>query len=357
MENLSERDQKIVSFLKGLMSTEHGREILSRTAEDGGLRVLRQVEHTPFPVVTDPVRLAFSKEAVITDTETTGLVPTKDGVTQLSMLKIVFDDQGIISVGDFFDKYRDPGMPISEEAGRVTGITQEMVEGKVIEDSEILEFLGNIRTVICHNAGFDRKFLEHDFPNVGFDKMDFHCSFAQVVWNERGNNGRSLEVLALNQGFVFGAHDAFNDVSATAFVLNGKDEDGQTAFAEMYSAGSRPVMMIIAERSPFETKDALKEGGYSWSVDGVETGGSKSWYKVIDTTVESQAVEADLMRKVFGRDVSLPGFLIGADERYSSRKPKTPHIFRTNVVRDMLTSKVEAEAVVVREPQQDLFMR
>ena len=53
---------------------------------------------------------------VVFDTETTGLDPATDKVIQLSMLHFSYDAQGIIKLGDMFDAYQDPGMPIPEAA-------------------------------------------------------------------------------------------------------------------------------------------------------------------------------------------------------------------------------------------------
>lgn len=345
----TERDQKIKALLKSLLATPEGAALVATTLGEAGLQTFRRIEMTQFPEVTDPDRLARAKTGAILDTETTGVDVEKDAVIQLSMLKFSYDEDGILSLGDMFDRYRDPGVPLSAEITAITGITDEMVKGKSIATEEIRAFLDGASISVAHNANFDRKMVERNFPGAGFEDIGWHCSFAQIKWSERGANGRSLALLALDQGYVFGAHNAANDIRATAFVLNGRDAEGRTAFAEMTGAGSRDMIMVIAKNSPFESKDALKGNGFSWSTDGVDCAGhQKCWYRIVE---DDPAVLADLAqflsREVFRRDLALPAYRIGADEKYSARKPRREELFRTAEVvraRDALLQSVEEPA-------------
>lgn len=345
-----ERKQKIRTLLTSLLGNPDWHGPLAEMIADSGFKMLRQVEFTAFPAITDPDRLANARVGVILDTETTGVDVTKDKVIQLSMLRFRYDEQGILGLDEIFDRYLDPGEPLSPEITAITGITDEMVQGKAIDDAEVAAFLEGSDLAAAHNAAFDRKMVERCFPQAGFDRLAWHCSFAQIDWSARGANGRSLELLALNQGFVFGAHNAVNDIRATAFVLNGRAGDGPTAFSEMLENGARDMLMVIAKESPYESKDHLKADGFSWSADGVETfGRPKVWYKLVPDDVETLGTLGRfLAEKVYHRDIALPAFRISPLVKYSVRRPAGDELFRTAEVvrlRDALDQAVSPTVV------------
>ena len=328
---MNDREMKIHALLKSLMQNPMDMQVLRRGLDAAGVGFLRHVEAMTFPEVTDPVRIANAEDGILLDVETTGVDTAKDLVIQLAMRKFRFDAQGIISVGEVFDQLNDPGIPIPPEVTKLTRITDEDVKGRLITEDSVREFVGeNVRMVLCHNAGFDRKMVERAFPTAGFEDLRFDCSLTQVNWLMRGNNGRSLELLAMRAGFVYGSHNALNDINVMPFVLNRDDPEMGTPFAEMAIKGDAPHILLVAEGSAFSTKDILKANGYVWSADGVDACGYKAWFKVLDDDPEILALEATFLKeKVYGRDVSLPAFRVMPDERYSARKPRDRITFRT----------------------------
>lgn len=324
-----DRQQKIVDLVTRLAASEEGAGWLRAGLDAAGLKSLKVVEKMTFKEVEDPVRQANAREAVVLDTETTGLEPKTDKVIQLSMLKIRYDDQGILGFGEIFDKFNDPGFPIPEEVSLLTGITDAQVAGHRIEPSEVRGFLAGVDRVICHNASFDRKMVEANFPDVGFDELVFDCSIEQVDWLKRGASGRSLEVIALKFGMIYGSHNATNDIRATAFVLAEEHPELGSAFCEMLAKGNTPQLLLVAQSSPFHTKDDLKARGYRWSAEGEETGGYKAWWRMISEDPETLAEEAEALKELYNRDVSLPAFRVSGKERYSARRPEEKVDFRS----------------------------
>ena len=65
------------------------------------------------------------KEFVAFDTETTGLDPEECEIIQLSAVKY----KNLKAV-ESWDTYINPGIPVSDDAYAVNGITEEMLEGK-----------------------------------------------------------------------------------------------------------------------------------------------------------------------------------------------------------------------------------
>ena len=174
-----ERREKLEKILGGLMKSETGADLLKGIMEGLGHRLMPRVEFMSLPEVTDPARLQAARHAVILDTETTGLDPRTDKVIQLSMLRVSYDDQGILSIGSIFDELHDPGFPICPKTTEIHGITDEMVAGKSITADQIRAFCDGCDAVIAHNAEFDRKFVEACYPDAGFQKMDWHCSMCE----------------------------------------------------------------------------------------------------------------------------------------------------------------------------------
>lgn len=329
-----ERNARMASVVAYMMQSPQGVDLLKSALSRGGYSLLRQVSREAFPTDPDPTRLALAGCGVLLDVETTGFVPGEDKVIQLAMLKFYFDEKGIFALGEGFDRLRDPGTEISAEITSLTGITSEMVKGQQIDDVEVAEFLSDASICVAHNAAFDRKFCEGDFPRAGFDRMAWHCSLEQVDWVAREAKGKKLELLALGAGYVYDAHNAFSDVLATAFVLAEHPGGEVSPFSEMILNGETPAIQIIAENAPFDRKEDLKANGYRWSPDGLETGGIKSWHKFIPGGTVSMAAEADFLRDIYRRDVSLPAYRFLPTERYSARRSERVH-FATAEIRDL----------------------
>lgn len=316
----TERREKIEKVLKSLMASEEGLALMQETVFQTGYKMMPRVEFMSLPKV-DPDRLKSARTGVILDTETTGFDPKSDKIVQLSMLRFQYDEKGILAIGEIFDELNDPGFPIPPETTEIHKITNDMVAGKKITTEMIASFMEGVDMVIAHNAGFDRKFVEKSFPDAGFDKIDWHCSIEQINWKSRGFGKVNLEMLSLNSGFVYDAHNARSDILATAFVLARPDpETGTTPFSEMLEETSYPARHIFAVKSPFEKKDDLKNNGYRWADDDNPVQGfSKVWHKTIQGDPEVLAKEAEFLKTIYGRDMAIPMRVHTQRTRYSDR--------------------------------------
>lgn len=366
----SEQQVKIASLIEKLSRSPSGMEMLRSALGESGLALMKIACIEGFPEVTDPVRLANAKEGIILDVESTGLDTHKDEITELAMLKFTYDEQGIIALGDLYDEFNEPSIPIPEEVVQLTGITDEMVKGHKIDPREVSVFIADAEIILAHNANFDRKMIEANLKGVGFEKKDWHCTAMQIEWIMRGKSGRSLEVLALSEGLVYGSHRADADIIATAFVLTNTDTNGISAFAEMLRKGSTPSIMVIAKDTPFQFSksspmydpenpkapcgDVLKKRGYRWSPDGSDIfdAAPKGWHTEIFGDEESKKAEADFLRDFYGREVSVPSFRVDAKDRYSDRRPGEVLLFRTSEVGSLKDAADQIE--LVRQPAFDI---
>jgi DNA polymerase-3 subunit epsilon len=103
------------------------------------------------------------------DTETTGLDPT-DGhrITELACVEIV----NRRLTGRRFHTYLNPERAISDEAKRITGLSEAFLQDKPKFSeivSEFFDFMGEAGTeLIIHNAPFDLKFLHAELTRIAY---------------------------------------------------------------------------------------------------------------------------------------------------------------------------------------------
>jgi DNA polymerase-3 subunit epsilon len=160
-------------------------EALSKSAD---YRVLRRL--VPRMTFTPSVG-GSTKTGILLDTETTGLDPRKDEVIELGMVKFDYLPDGrVVGVRDVFSSFNEPSVPIPTDVTALTGITDEMVAGRRIDEAAVSAFVEDAVIVIAHNAGFDRKFAERYWPV--FERRAWGCSATEVEWRQHGFEGSRL---------------------------------------------------------------------------------------------------------------------------------------------------------------------
>lgn len=91
------------------------------------------------------------------DLETTGFIAGVDRITEIGAVRFVNGKPD----GGVYSTLVDPGMPIPPGSTKVTGITDEMVQGKPKIDQlleSFADFCGD-DVIVAHNAPFDFQFL------------------------------------------------------------------------------------------------------------------------------------------------------------------------------------------------------
>lgn len=110
-----------------------------------------------------------SMSFVVTDTETTGLEPPRDELTEIGAIKL----NGRKEVGRFSSLIK-PKEPISDFITKFTGIDDAMVknaESSIPVFKRYLDFLGD-SILVAHNAEFDLKFLKAEAVKANIDFPD-----------------------------------------------------------------------------------------------------------------------------------------------------------------------------------------
>lgn len=249
-------------------------EAAARRLEDSGnYRILRRL--VPRPIIARD-QSDFPNLGVLVDTETTGLHHRKDEVIEIGVVAFTFGDDG--TIGDVVGVYsglRQPSDPIPPEITRLTGITDAMVEGQVIDTTALNALVEPADLVIAHNAAFDRPFCEKLSPS--FIPKAWACSVSEIRWADLGFEGNKLGYLVGQSGYFHEGHRATDDCHALLEVLaKPAGEGGRQPFTELLQSSSRSRVRICAENAPFDMKDHLKARGYRWS-DGSD-GRPKAWW-------------------------------------------------------------------------------
>lgn len=279
----------------------------------GAYRVLRRLQVRQARTIPDGVQL---RRGLIVDVETTGLEPARDEIIELAMVPFTYGLDGqVYTVGEPFDRLREPSRPITAEITTLTGISETMVKGHRIDPDEVVAVAAPVDLVIAHNAAFDRKFLER--LNEVFTTKPWACSMTQIDWQAEGYEGVKLGYLAASAGFFFDRHRAVQDCLATVELLAlPHPGTGLTGLAQLLTRARTPSWRVWAENSPFDLKDQLRARGYRWNGDAVN--GPRAWY--IDVDEEGREAElAFLKSEIYRGDVDLLVRRIDAYDRFSER--------------------------------------
>lgn len=284
-------------------------------------------EPKPIPNPFPPRNGDGAKEftVAIVDLETMGTDPDQHEIIEIGILSFVCSTkQGFLYEKESLNQLADPGKPIPEEITKVTGITQDDVRGKSIDWGAVRASLADVDLVICHNAAFDRKFLESQTPGE-VQKLirhkPFACTLDDIDWHARGHKSRKLGDLNEDLGYTYEAHRAINDCRATLNLLMSADG----AFRELMKNSRKTTLMLCATYTPFEKKDELKANGFHWSDGRHEL--PKGWVKRVAEDRYHDTL-AWLDREIY-RDYPLekasrwiPRWDCDAEDRYSVREER-----------------------------------
>lgn len=289
-------------------------ETLAQTlTATGDYRIVRRLKPRArtIPPPGTPVRFGL-----MVDVETTGLDPQRDEIIELAMTPFTYGLDGtVFSVEEGFQGLRQPSEPISPEITAITGITNEMVAGQVIDPAEVARFAAPASLVIAHNAAFDRCFLER-FSDV-FSAKPWACSLSQIDWAAEGFEGAKLAYLAQAAGFFYDRHRAAHDCLATIELLAMRlPRSDVTSLSQLLDGARTVTMRIWAENSPFDLKDILKARGYRWNGDPGPR--PRAWY--IDVPEAQHEAEVQFLRtEIYRRKVDPLVHKIDAYNRFSNR--------------------------------------
>jgi len=189
----------------------------------------------------------------------------------------------------------------------------------VIDWQKIENQLNSVDIIICHNASFDRNFMELQTPkhfSQLIQSKAFACSSRGVKWSELGFEGAKLEYLNLKMGYFYDGHRALIDCWATLNLFVQRPE----AFDALKASARQKEYLICAINAAFDKKDELKKRHYRWSDGSGDL--PKSWWTIVPE--DQYQDELDYLNDAIygGRQMTLPTASVNARKRYSYRALK-----------------------------------
>jgi len=185
----------------------------------------------------DMTKLNLDRNLVVFDVETTGLNVVRDRIVQIALIKLFKNGDPPAELSTLVN----PGIPISEEAMAVHGITPKDLANKPTFQQvaqKIWDFIGDADLAGYNSNRFDVPMLMEEFARVG---MEFDVSKRRLIDVQRIFYKMEPRTLKAAYRLYCGkeltdAHDALADVRATLEVFQGQlsayegkdllDEDG-----------------------------------------------------------------------------------------------------------------------------------
>ncbi len=236
-------------------------------------RVLRRIK-SRIDLAPDPGTPLL--KGIVVDTETTDLDSGQGKIIEIGIVAFEYDPitGQPIRVIDTYGDLEYPGHPLSPETTAITGITDEMVAGKRIDDDRVAALVENASIVVAHNAEFDRPFLENRLP--AFDGLPWGCSMMDIDWTSENVGSRKLDYIAFRMGFFFDAHRAEEDCKALLEILaHPLPVSGTPVLKPLLDRLPQVSYTLFALNSPYATKDLLKARKYRWDGD------QKVWHRTV----------------------------------------------------------------------------
>ncbi len=182
-------------------------------------------------------KINLDRDLVFFDIESTGLSVVRDKIVQIALIKLHKNGDPPAE----FSTLVNPGIPISEEAMGIHGITPKDLANKPTFQQvaqKIWDFIGNADLAGYNSNRFDVPMLMEEFDRVG---MEFDISKRRLIDVQRIFYKMEPRTLKAAYRMYCGkeltdAHDALADVQATLEVFQGQlktyegvdliDEDG-----------------------------------------------------------------------------------------------------------------------------------
>ena len=203
----------------------------------------------------------------IIDLETTGLNPQEDEIIEVGLLQ--FKHNGFTNpvITKSYSGSQQPAKPLTDIVRKITGLTDEALEGESLDWNMISEITNESDLIIAHNAKFDRGFMEAS--GKWGSQCRWACSMQHINWMAHGFKTSSLNYLACDHGFVNPfAHRALFDCATTFRLIT-------PYLQELYENSAYREVKVSAVGAPFEVKDNLKMNGYRWDNQ------KRVWFKML----------------------------------------------------------------------------
>lgn len=223
------------------------------------------------------------KDYVCVDLETSGIRAKWDRIIEIGAVKV--RDGKVV---DTFSQLINPGIMISDRITDLTGITNEMLEGKpMIEDvlPEFIRFVGD-DLLLGHNIMFDYNFLKQNAINL---KLEFEKEGIDTLKIARktlkGLESRGLEYLCKYYGIKDeNHHRAYNDANVTSQLYLILMKQFGEEFPECFK--TQPLKSQAKKMSPITEKQKAYLGNLM------------KWHRIVPDFDINQLTKNEASRKI-----------------------------------------------------------
>lgn len=179
------------------------------------------------PKLIESIKAALGKEVIAFDTETTGLSPESDYITEIGAVKAVVQPNGIIKGGQKrLHTYIKVPVTLSPKIVELTGITDEFLSDKPTEDEifdQIYSFFGESPIVLGYNVPYDVGMMNGLYKRHGKEfkpqyLIDVLAMVRDVIKGDTKNN--QLSTIAEYYGLKTKFHSAVGDIAVTGKIYN-----------------------------------------------------------------------------------------------------------------------------------------
>lgn len=236
----------------------------------------RLLEQIPFAAEDSfPIKLrdAAGDEVALAllDFETTGFTAGSDEVIELGLVQVAYSPslEKITEIIEITSQLECPKQTISELITSITGISNEMVAGKRIDDAHVARIVNSSSVLIAHNAQFDRAFFDIRFPEMA-NKV-WACSVKDIDWRRHGFESAKLEYLLLKNGYFYDGHRAATDCLAMVQLF----ESVPNALPELLATAQKASFKILAKGVSYADREVVKKQGYHWDAE------NRYWYTIV----------------------------------------------------------------------------
>lgn len=205
------------------------------------------------------------------DTETTGLSPETDRITELGA--VAWDAVHATPVA-FFHRFIKQEKSLLPEIVELTGLTDELLAKHGQEEKQVLQdfhnFCGTADVMVAHNAPFDKSMIEASYLRCGLLMNEFTWvdTTKDVPYPAKIKNKNLIGLAAEHKFLNPFPHRAVTDVLTMLTILSNYD-------LETVIANAREPKILIWAQTTFAEKDKAKAAGFYWAPD------RKMWYKNI----------------------------------------------------------------------------
>lgn len=206
----------------------------------------------------------ISRIAII-DLQSKGKNPKSAKLVELAVVVLEIDRDSCkpLKVVEQHHWFQDPEEEheLSEGYTKMTGITQEMVQGKSIDSPTMEAIIDTVDVFVAYNAGYVRPILEEQFPSL--ESSIFACVRNQIEWTVKGHECRSLSHLCRDHRWYNDGLRMNERCAVVIKLLSEGGADGENYLEELISRAEEPLITIEA-KVQMRQKHLMKKERFRW---------------------------------------------------------------------------------------------